>query len=189
MKKSNLADLSPHGFLLDPRYWCFGWSRSPRIFLRRTVACQLVRARERLPQGWNFKVWDAYRTYATHVRMVESFRRRLACANPGLDEAEREALLWRYAARVKRRVTRPDSHRTGGAVDLTLVDASGRELEMGTDHDALVPEAALAFYERKPRLSPRERAFRDRRRILTRAMTRAGFRRYAPEWWHWSSIL
>ena len=186
--RPDLVDLSSSGFVLEPRYWCFGWSRSPRILLRRTVAAQLVRARGRLPAGWNLKLWDGWRSYATHVRMVESFRRRLRCANPGLPEAAREELLWRYAARVKRRVTRPDSHRTGGAVDLTLVDASGRELEMGTDHDALVPEAALAFYERKPRLAAREKAFRDRRRILAGAMAAAGFRRYAPEWWHWSSV-
>ncbi len=187
--RPDLVDLAPYGFALDPRYWCFGWSRTPRLFLRRAVAAQLVRAREGLPAGWNFRIWDGYRSYATHVRMVESFRRRLAAANPALSPAERDRLLWRYAARVKRRVRRPDSHRTGGAVDLTLVDAAGRELEMGTDHDALVPQAALAFYERKSRLSPRERGFRDRRRILTRVMVRAGFRRYAPEWWHWSSLI
>ena len=186
----DLVDLASPGlgFVLDPRYWCFGWSRSRRLLLRRAVAGQLVRARMRLPAGWNFRIWDGYRSYATHVRMVESFRRRLLCANPDLPASAREKLLWRYAARVKRRVTRPDSHRTGGAVDLTLVDAAGRELEMGTDHDALVPQAALAFYERKPRLSPQERIFRDHRRILAGAMSQAGFRRYAPEWWHWSSV-
>ena len=185
----SLVDLAPYGFVLEPRYWFAGWSRTPRIRLRLEVAGQLARARAGLPRGWNFKVWDGYRTYTTQVRMIESFRRRLVCANPGLDAAARERLVWRYAAKPKRVVTRPDTHRTGGAVDLTLVDAEDRELDMGTDHDGLVPEAALAFYERKPRLTLRERRIRDHRRTLARAMAGAGFRRYAPEWWHWSSVL
>lgn len=187
MRPLPLTDLAPYGFVLEPRYWCFGWSRTPRLRLRPAVADQLARARERLPAGWNFKVWDGYRTYQTQVRMIASFRRRLACANPHLDEATREKLVWRYAAKPKKRVTRPDAHRTGGAVDLTLVDAGGRELDLGTDHDALVPEAALAFYERKRSLNSRERIIRDHRRILAKAMSGAGFLRYAPEWWHWSS--
>ena len=183
----NLADLSSYGFILEPRYWCFGWTRTPRLRLKPAVAAQLAEARAALPKGWNFKVWDGYRTYDTQVRMIENFRRRLACANPHLTEARREALVWRYAAKPKRRITRPDSHRTGGAVDLTLVDAQGRELDMGTDHDALVPEAALAYYEGRRRLTPREREARAHRRILARAMASAGFLRYPPEWWHWGS--
>jgi D-alanyl-D-alanine dipeptidase len=185
---AGMAKVSSMGFVLEPRYWFFGWTRTPRLRLRRAVAAQLAEARSALPKGWNFKVWDGYRTYTTQVRMIESFRKRLICANPHLTEAQREALVWRYAAKPKRHVTRPDSHRTGGAVDLTLVDAAGRELDMGTDHDALVPEAALAFYERKAHLTLRERRVRDNRRILVRAMTRAGFERYPPEWWHWGSL-
>lgn len=183
----NLVDLTPYGFVLEPRYWFFGWTRTPRLRLRPAVADQLARARERLPSGWNFKVWDGFRTYNTQVRMIESFRRRLACANPSLPNAAREKLVWRYAARPKRVVTRLDTHRAGGAVDLTLLDAAGRELDLGTDHDALVPEAALGFHERKARLSPRERGIRDNRRILALAMTSSGFLRYPPEWWHWGS--
>lgn len=182
---SSLVDLAPYGFALEPRYWCVGWARTPRLRLRKAVADRLAAARAALPAGWNLKVWDGYRTYTTQVLMIRSFRRRLEVANPHLTAAQREKLVWRYAAKPKRKVTRPDSHRTGGAVDLTLVDAEGRELDMGTDHDALVPEAALDFYEKKPRLSPRERAVRDRRRILKRAMRKAGFLRYPPEWWHW----
>ena len=182
------VDLSSYGFVLEPRYWFFGWSRTPNLRLRLTVADQLAQAREALPKGFNFKVWDGYRTYTTQVLMIASFRKRLACANPDLSEAAREKLVWRYAARPKRKVTRPDAHRTGGAVDLTIVDASGRELDMGTDHDALVPEAALDFYERKSRLSPRERTIRDNRRLLKKAMKSADFLGYAPEWWHFSSV-
>ena len=184
-----LTDLSPYGFVLEPRYWFFGWSRTPRLFLRKAVADQLARARETLPKGFNFKVWDGFRTYRTQVLMIASFRKRLACANPGLDEKAREKLVWRYAAKPQRIITRPDTHRTGGAVDLTIVDASGRELDMGTDHDALLPEAALVYYERKKRLTAQERRIRANRRLLKTAMRSAGFLRYPPEWWHWSSRL
>ena len=50
----SLADLAAHGFVLEPRYWFYGWTRTPRLRLRRAVAAQLVEAREALPKGWNF---------------------------------------------------------------------------------------------------------------------------------------
>ena len=183
-----LVDLAPYGFVLEPRYWFFGWSRTPKVRLRKTVADQLARARMHLPTGFNFKIWDGYRTYTTQVLMIASFRKRLICANPDLSDAAREVLVWRYAAKPRRKATRPDAHRTGGAVDLTIVDRSGRELDMGTDHDALLAESALDYYERKRLLAPRERTIRANRRLLKKAMRSAGFLTYAPEWWHFSSL-
>lgn len=46
--------------------------------------------------------------------MIAPLRRRLVCANPTFDEVLREALVWRYAARPRRPVTRLDTRRTGG---------------------------------------------------------------------------
>lgn len=75
-------------------------------------------------------------------------------------------------------------HSFGMAVDLTLADTAGHELDMGTpfddttelSHPALEHEHAAAG-----RLSP---AQIEHRRLLRRAMLQAGWQAIATEWWH-----
>jgi D-alanyl-D-alanine dipeptidase len=69
-------------------------------------------------------------------------------------------------------------HNRGAAVDLTLVDARGRELDMGTGFDALTP---LSHHGRTD-VSP---AAQRNRLLLLGLMTAAGFEFYANEWWHY----
>ncbi|MEU7836106.1 M15 family metallopeptidase [Nonomuraea sp. NPDC049129] len=69
---------------------------------------------------------------------------------------------------------------TGGAVDLTLVDAYRRELDMGTPYDHFGPESAALYFED----NAWNTIARSNRRILRDAMTGAGFRCDADEWWH-----
>jgi D-alanyl-D-alanine dipeptidase len=71
-------------------------------------------------------------------------------------------------------------HSTGGSVDLTLVDESGAELDMGTGFDHFGPEAAALYFERG---EVNKRAG-DNRRILRKALIEAGFRYDEDEWWH-----
>jgi D-alanyl-D-alanine dipeptidase len=75
-------------------------------------------------------------------------------------------------------------HSFGMAVDVTLVDASGREVDMGTPFDDMsershpsLEEALLAAGE----LTPAQVASR---RILREAMEHAGWRGISREWWH-----
>ncbi len=79
-------------------------------------------------------------------------------------------------------------HNYGLAVDLTVVDARGRTLDMGTDYDdfrALAEPAREAEFLRSGRLS---RAQRENRLLLRRAMLRAGFEPFSKEWWHFDAF-
>jgi D-alanyl-D-alanine dipeptidase len=74
-------------------------------------------------------------------------------------------------------------HCAGAAVDVTLVDDSGAELDMGgpvNGHrfgaEASCPMDAAGLSD----------AARRHRRLLAVAMGDAGFVNYPPEWWHWS---
>jgi D-alanyl-D-alanine dipeptidase len=146
----------------------------------------LVKARRLLPNGFNFKIWDCKRTYVVQKRMMESFRRRLRVMHPTMSAERRSRLLAKFSGGLVKSVTRLDTHRRGGAVDLTIVDRNGAELFMGTDHDDLTAKAATDFYESKNRSSMLDLEARKNRRLLKRVMTKAGFRNYVPEWWHWS---
>lgn len=97
-------------------------------------------------------VWDALRTREAH--------QRLRAVNP--DE--------RY-------VLEDSNHLKGLAVDVTLADAEGRYLDMGTDYDdfsdlAHAYTTGLADQQVSNRL------------LLASGMARAGFTRWPYEWWH-----
>ena len=87
--------------------------------------------------------------------------------------------LWE---RVTQFIADPDGcppHSTGGAIDCTLVQASGEETDMGTSVDAL-SDAANTWYPHIPSDAQRNRI------LLFTAMTDAGFVNLATEWWHYS---
>jgi len=69
-------------------------------------------------------------------------------------------------------------HSRGAAVDLTLIDGEGRELDMGTGFDAFTPLSHHA------RTDVSEAAQRNRF-LLMGLMTAAGWDFYRNEWWHY----
>jgi D-alanyl-D-alanine dipeptidase len=69
-------------------------------------------------------------------------------------------------------------HSRGAAVDVTLVDPDGEELDMGTGFDAFTP---LAFHGTLE-ITPEQQA---NRALLLGIMTAAGWDFYRNEWWHY----
>lgn len=70
------------------------------------------------------------------------------------------------------------NHTRGVAIDLTLVDAQGCELDMGTPVDTMT-EASHHFHSAHPAGVQLNRA-----RLLA-VMLEAGFVHYSHEWWHY----
>lgn len=78
-------------------------------------------------------------------------------------------------------------HSYGAAVDLTLADAAGKELDMGTPYDFLGP---LAEPKREAEFLAAKKltaAHVANRKILREAMTRTGMRILPHEWWHFDA--
>ncbi|MAZ04032.1 MAG: D-alanyl-D-alanine dipeptidase [Sneathiella sp.] len=69
-------------------------------------------------------------------------------------------------------------HSRGAAIDLTLIDRNGQELEMGTDFDAMTP---TSFHGARDISAEAQR----NRAILLGLMTAAGWDFYQNEWWHY----
>ena len=141
-------NLKKYHFVLEPRYYFYGWKPEPHIIARLPAIQALCHARKYLPKGYNFKIWDAYRTHRVRVLMLQSFTRRLKILYP----KNVCAMIVKYAGRNLRSsktVLRLGTHRNGGAFDLTIVNRRGEELYMGTDHDDLTDKAALWYYEKK----------------------------------------
>ena len=73
---------------------------------------------------------------------------------------------------------RGSPHSRGAAIDLTLLDAAGRELEMGTPFDAFTPLSHHGNTE-IPAEAQRNRF------LLLGLMSAAGWDFYGNEWWHY----
>ncbi|WKE68416.1 M15 family metallopeptidase [Streptomyces sp. WP-1] len=146
--------------------------------LREGVFERLLKAQELLPEGLRLLFVEGYRPPSLQRRYFEEYRAELSAAHPDWPTE-----LVRSAA--SRYVSPPEiaPHSAGAAVDLTLVDADGQELDMGTAMNADPEASAGACYTRAADISDTARAHRD---ILTSALTAAGLVNYPTEWWHWS---
>ena len=127
--------------------------------LRRPVAERLAKVQATLkPQGLRLKIWDAYRPHSVQVEMWKLVPNEDYVANPA----------------------KGSSHNRGAAVDLTLVDAAGHELDMGGPHDDFTARARPD----SPDITPAARANRDRLKV---AMEAHGFQQIKTEWWHFNA--
>lgn len=132
---------------------------SCRCLLVEEVARRLARVQEDIGrQGYRLKVWDCYRPRRVQYAMWEIVSDPAYVADP----------------------KEGSKHNRGAAVDVTVVDAQGRELDMGTDHDDFTPRA----HQDAEGLSEE---IQRNRRLLDEAMHRQGFECIATEWWHFDA--
>jgi D-alanyl-D-alanine dipeptidase len=147
-----------------------------RCLLTRQAADALAGvARDLAPRGLRIKVFDCYRP----VRAVLNFVRWARDLNATAGKAEF------YPAVDKRTLFRDgyiashSGHSRGSTMDLTLAQADGTELDMGTPFDFFSPKSWVA----DPSIGTSAHA---NRMLLATAMGRHGFRPYEREWWHFT---
>ena len=73
-------------------------------------------------------------------------------------------------------------HNRGAAIDLTIVDSNGEELDMGTDFDFFGQEAYHTYTKHPQKIM-------GNRNKLKSIMEANGFRSIRTEWWHYSYKL
>jgi D-alanyl-D-alanine dipeptidase len=149
-----------------------------RALVRASVAQRLALARAGLPKGLQLRVIDGYRTAAAQRAIIRSYSEELRASHPAASAAELERLSSRFVAPM---AVAP--HVAGAAVDLTLVDGSGRELDLGTPVDATPEQSGGACYLDAPLPGRHARANRE---LLAQVLRGVGLVNYPTEWWHWS---
>ena len=128
-----------------------------RCLLRADIAEALGKAEARLEkQGYRLKLWDCYRPLSVQRAMWKLVPVRGLVADPGRGGSH---------------------HNRGTAVDASLVDLQGNEVEMPTDHD----DFSKAGRRDAPTRSPAAAAHRG---LLRAAMEAEGFTTIRMEWWH-----
>lgn len=146
--------------------------------IRSGVLDRLLQAQEKLPAGLRLLFVEGYRPLSLQRRYFEEYAAQLRTEKPGWTDSQVSAAASRY-------VSPPHiaPHSAGAAVDLTLADAQGRELDLGTRMNASPEESNGACYTEAAGISA---AARTNREILGAALTDAGLVNYRTEWWHWS---
>ncbi|MFI8348428.1 M15 family metallopeptidase [Streptomyces sp. NPDC085596] len=171
-----LVDVRAHGALrVDPRKHD---AAGAFAHLRQGVLHRLLHAQSLLPNGLRLLFVEGYRPPALQRRYFEEYVDVLGRDNPGWTQARvREA--------ASRFVSPPEiaPHSAGAAVDLTLVDVDGHELDLGTRMNADPEESEGACYTSATNITPEAGANRN---ILATVLSEAGLVNYATEWWHWS---
>ncbi|NLR94172.1 M15 family metallopeptidase [Flammeovirga agarivorans] len=130
----------------------------PKAMLRKVVALQLVKVQQELiKKGYRIKLFDCYRPLSVQWKMWKVYPDRRYVADPRIGS-------W---------------HNRGLAVDLTLCDLDGNQIEMGTPYDYFGKEAWPAY----------ENLSKDvlhHRKLLAKTMWKYGFGPTSTEWWHYS---
>lgn len=127
-------------------------------WLRLKTVNSLIEAnKDFLKMGYRIKLFDCYRPLSIQNRMWKIVSNPIYVADPA----------------------KGSIHNRGGAVDITLVDSSGNELDMGTPFDFFGPKAAHGF-QKLPR------GIKRNRKLLKKIMERHGFKSFESEWWHYN---
>ena len=154
-----------------------GYER-PRCLLSPAAADALAALQAELkPFGLSLLMYDCYRPQ----RAVDHFVRWSE------DPSDQKTRARYYPREDKARmfdkgyIDRRSGHSRASTVDLSLVDRTGKELDMGTGWDFMDPDSATESS------AVPEQARRNR--LMLRALMAAhGFRNYAGEWWHFTLV-
>lgn len=194
-----LVPIPPEPFAIPPThpYVALGapyGGRSP-YHLRQGVLERLLQAQRTLQTqhpGWRILIFDAYRPLAVQRFMVD-YSLAEWCRTHHLDLAtltseERAAALaavQQFWAIPSADPATPPPHSTGAAVDLTLVDATGAAVAMGSPIDELSPRSYPDHFA-PPHPDPQASRYHHQRQLLRQVLRSAGFCQHPKEWWHFS---
>lgn len=147
--------------------------------VRESVVKKLNEARELLPQGFDFFFSEGHRPITLQNEMYNEYYAHLAAAHPDWDDAKLKIETSKYVAPAKD----VPPHSTGGAIDITLIDANGNEVDMGSILDETPDKNENRNFTYAKNITETARTNRG---ILINALQQVGFVNYPAEWWHWS---
>ncbi|WP_338762731.1 M15 family metallopeptidase [Bernardetia sp. ABR2-2B] len=133
----------------------------PKALLRKVAAEALFEAHQKFKeQGYRIKIYDGYRPLSVQWILWNTTTNKNYVANP----------------------RKGSNHNKGCAVDMTLVDSLGNELNMGTGYDFFGKEAHHTFTAFPT--ETKDEILRNRKTLKT-IMENVGFKSISNEWWHY----
>lgn len=129
-------------------------------YLRFKTIKKLVEANQKfIKLGYKIKIFDCYRPLDVQKKMWAIVSNPSYVANP----------------------SKGSIHNRGAAVDITLVDFDGKELDMGTDFDHFGKESAHLYQDLSEIIL-------NNRKLLREVMEDSSFKIIKSEWWHYDLV-
>lgn len=148
-----------------------------RSRVREGVCRRLIAAQAHLPAGLRICWVEGHRNPRLQEQYFNNYRGRLEELDPHLSDADSYLLASRY---VSPPAIAP--HVSGAAIDLTLCDSEGNELDMGTPVNASPEDShGACYFDAAVSVEAR-----SNRAVLAKALEEVGLVNYPTEWWHWS---
>jgi len=127
-------------------------------FLRlKTIKALIAANNDFIKRGYKIKLYDCYRPLSIQKKMWE------IVSDP------------KYVADPKK----GSIHNRGGAVDISIVDANGKEIDMGTSFDFFGIQASHKYTKFSKEIL-------SNRKFLKKIMVKNGFNSFDSEWWHYN---
>ncbi|MBK8394854.1 MAG: M15 family metallopeptidase [Leptospiraceae bacterium] len=135
-------------------------------YLKFQKAIQLLKSRK---SKWKFILYDCLRPRSVQNRLWEKVK--------GTDQEP-------YVANPEK----GSIHNFGFAIDVSLLNESGEQIDMGTEFDDFTPLAEPTKEEKFIREGKLTKLQVGNRRILRSILIEAGFTQRPNEWWHYDAI-
>lgn len=149
------------------------------IYVRETVAKLLAATNKKIANehpGFLLKIVYGYRHPVVQRRYFDSQRMRLKTERPSLSDRQLDSQTHNFVA-----VPEAAGHPTGGAIDITIIDETGREIDMG------LPIGDFSNEEKMKTFSDRITVQQQENRLyLHDQLVKSGFAPFYGEWWHFS---
>ncbi|MEM9448582.1 MAG: M15 family metallopeptidase [Cyanobacteria bacterium P01_E01_bin.6] len=178
-------------------------NKSP-YYLRQGIHKRLITAQTYLQQqhpNWQIQIFDAYRPITVQQFMVH-YAYRTMLRDRGIKESllsmeQKQTILeevYQFWAVPSHDPKTPPPHSTGAAIDVTLVDAEGVAVDMGSPIDEISLRSYPDYFAaNSPHRLPIDDTpvdecdrIHQNRQLLNEVMSQAGFLQHPNEWWHFS---
>jgi D-alanyl-D-alanine dipeptidase len=137
----------------------------PFIYAHRDAFENLQKASKFADEkGFKLRIWDAYRPFEVQAFIADKFPEHVEKG---------------YVSHPSEGVA---THVRGIAIDLTLIDKNGKDLDMGTGFDNMSEQS----HHGSKALSEKNKIAEKNRQILAEIMQKSGFEIYENEWWHYN---
>lgn len=157
-------------------------SNKQRLFLREGIISRLNKAQTLLPKGYHLLIRDVFRSESLVWKIYKIYIKELKEREPNISDKEADIKVRNLVAMPDDPV--PPGHMTGGAVDIVLANRKKEKINLNVSgsHKSIIShmEQSITFHPKLPKSILRKR------KILYNAMTKAGFRNYIREYWHYS---
>jgi D-alanyl-D-alanine dipeptidase len=150
------------------------YARINKAFLQRDVALRLSNCQDylsKLKPGYTLLIYDAVRPVSVQQKMWDAL----------------DSIPPKDRGKFVSNPTNRSLHNLGAAVDLTICNENGTQLDMGANYDDIrkiaYPELESYFLK----IGELTKQQIENRELLRKVMRKEGFRNIPTEWWHFNA--